>query len=62
MKFKNVVSLDYKNKEHICAVTKLHTELLPESVVSQLGNLFMKKFYYTRLTKDGLIGSVKFLV
>ena len=52
---KNLIYLDWKNKEHVNAVCKLHSELLPESILSKMGNLFLSKFYYSKLIKEKLI-------
>ena len=50
-----IVPLDYKNQEQVHAVAKMHERLLSDSLVSQLGYLFMTKFYYTKLIEAGLI-------
>ena len=52
---KNLIYLDWKNKEHVNAVCKLHAVLLPESILSKMGNLFLSKFYYSKLIKEKLI-------
>jgi len=46
---------DYQNKEHVKAICELHRELLPDSLIHKLGDLFMSKFYYNKLPKDKLI-------
>ena len=51
----NVIKLDPSNKEHINAVSKLHLILLPESIVSRLGHIFLSNFYYKILTKMNLM-------
>lgn len=51
----NIIYLKWDNKEHIKAVSNLHITLLPESILSKLGYLFLSKFYYTKLTKSNLI-------
>ena len=50
-----LVKANGKNREYIEALTKLHSDLLPESAVSKLGSFFMRKFYYSTLVKKGLI-------
>ncbi|MDD5570129.1 MAG: hypothetical protein PHD97_03130 [Bacteroidales bacterium] len=52
---KNIIYLKWDNKEHLKAVSNLHVRLLPESILSKLGYLFLSRFYYTKLTKDNLI-------
>jgi len=42
-------------KEAIRDAVRLHHELLPQSPVSQLGRLFMERFYYGKLVEDGLV-------
>ncbi len=37
------------------ALVKLHKQLLPESYIPKLGLKFIKDFYYSKLTADGLI-------
>jgi hypothetical protein len=49
------IDFDYNNSEHIKAVCHLHALLLPDSLIPQLGNIFMSKFYYKKLPEDGLI-------
>lgn len=51
----NVIKLDPSNKEHINAASKLHRVLLPESIVSGLGPIFLSSFYYKILTKKKLM-------
>lgn len=51
----NLVRLEWDNAEHIRAACHLHRTLLPESILSKLGNLFLSKFYYSILVKEGLI-------
>ena len=55
MKNNSIIKLNHTNKEHVSAVSHLHQTLLPESILSQIGYLFLNNFYYKRLTKDGLI-------
>ena len=52
---KNVIHLSWDNKEQIKAVSHLQMKLLPESILSQLGYLFLSKFYYSKLPKHKLI-------
>lgn len=50
-----IVYLNWKNKNHVEAVSNLHMKLLPESILSKLGYLFLSKFYYKKLVKYNLI-------
>lgn len=50
-----IIALDPANSEHLAAAASLHLRLLPDSPVPKLGGLFMKKFYYNRLVRDGLV-------
>jgi len=51
----NIIYLDWKNEEHVNAVSLLHMKLLPESILSKLGLEFLCKFYYSKLCKENLI-------
>ena len=51
----NIVFLEWNNKEHIAAVCKLHMKLLPESILSKMGYLFLSKFYYAKFIRDSSI-------
>jgi hypothetical protein len=51
----NIVYLDWEDKKQVEAVSRLHIKLLPESILSELGFLFLSKFYYSKLPKDKLI-------
>ena len=51
----NIIKLDPFYEEHINAASNLHSILLPESIVSRLGHIFLSKFYYKILTKNNLI-------
>lgn len=51
----NIIKLDPSDKEQIKAVSNLHSILLPESIVSKLGHIFLSEFYYKILTKNKLI-------
>lgn len=55
MKSSNIIRLDYRVKEQVVAVARLHSQLLPDSPIHKLGRLFMTKFYYYKLIKDGLV-------
>ena len=55
MKNNSIIKLNHTNKAHVSAVPHLHQTLLPESVLSKIGYLFLNKFYYKILTKDELI-------
>lgn len=52
-----IVKTDGKNSEHIDALTKLHSAVLPESAVSKLGSFFMRNFYYSTLVEKGFINA-----
>jgi hypothetical protein len=51
----NIIYLDWEDKKQVEAVSRLHIKLLPESILSELGFLFLSKFYYSKLSKDKLI-------
>lgn len=51
----NIVYLKWDDQEQVRAVCDLHIKLLPESVLSKLGHLFLSKFYYRELVKSALI-------
>lgn len=51
----NIIKLNGNISEHIKAVSSLHKILLPESKVSQLGQFFLKHFYYKKLINKNLI-------
>lgn len=51
----NIVYLRWNSLEQVQAVCDLHERLLPESILSKLGNLFLSKFYYRELVKHRLI-------
>ena len=53
----NIVKLNYKDKIQIDAISKLHQTLLPESIISQFGDYFMRNFYYKKLSQHNLIDS-----
>lgn len=50
-----IISLNPDSQEHIEAAVTLHKKLLHDSPVVLLGDLFMKKYYYTSLIKDKLV-------
>jgi hypothetical protein len=50
-----IVSLDTSDREQVRAAAALHEQLLADSPVPLLGRLFMERFYYSTLVKDGLI-------
>lgn len=50
-----IITLDFKNPEHRRAAAFLHKTLMPDSLVSRMGRLFMSEFYYRKLVQDGLI-------
>ena len=47
--------LKWDDKEQVSAVCDLHIRLLPESILSKLGHLFLSGFYYSRLVKSELV-------
>lgn len=49
-------TLDPRNREDVKAVADLHRRHLAESPVAQLGDRFMRDFYYSRMIQDGLFG------
>jgi len=50
-----LVALDPDNREHVQAAARLHATLLGHSPIPRLGPLFMTRFFYSRLIKDGLV-------
>ena len=50
-----IVPLDPRRQDHLEAAAFLHEKLLGDSLVAQLGRLFMKKFYYCKLVESGLV-------
>ncbi len=56
-----IVDLDWKNSLHRRAAANLHAELLPDSFVARMGRLFMERFYYRDLVREGLIRCDLFL-
>ncbi len=50
-----IVSMNPDDPGQVKAAAELHKCLLPHSPVSRLGYFFMKKFYYTKLVRAGLI-------
>jgi ribosomal protein S18 acetylase RimI-like enzyme len=50
-----IVTVDPNNREHVLAAATLHETLLSHSPIPRLGSLFMTRFFYTSLVKDGLI-------
>lgn len=55
MSASGIVAYDPGNPEHVDAIARLHAELLPDSPIPRLGNIFMKKFYYKKLVEAGII-------
>ncbi|MBA3338375.1 MAG: hypothetical protein H0T54_01245 [Geodermatophilaceae bacterium] len=51
----NLIRLDPSDADLVKGVADLHSLLLPESALSKWGYLFLTKFYYRSLVKDGLI-------
>ena len=47
--------LDPNDSESVYQVAQLHKELLTDSPIPQLGDLFMNEFYYKRLISADLI-------
>ena len=52
---KGLVGGDPVNATHVEAIARLHARLLGHSPIPQLGPLFMRRFYYSRLVEDGVI-------
>lgn len=50
-----VVRLDPDDPAQVRAAAELHAELLGHSPIPRLGFLFMTRFFYSQLVKDGLI-------
>jgi hypothetical protein len=51
----SIVEFDYRNTKQIEAISSIHQDVLPDSFVVKMGNLFMKKFYYRTLPKLGYL-------
>jgi len=51
----SILYLRWDDKEQVRTVCDLHLKLLPESILSKLGYLFLSRFYYRELVKDHLI-------
>ena len=51
----NIVYLNWGDKKQLEVVSRMHIGLLPESILSELGYLFLSKFYYPKLSKCRLI-------
>ena len=49
-----IIPLNPDNQKHVEATAKLHKELLNESPIVQLGDIFMKEIYYSSLVKAKL--------
>ena len=47
----HIIRLDACNETHLTAIVELHTRLLPNSLYAQLGNYFLKDFYYKKLSQ-----------
>jgi hypothetical protein len=52
----SVVPLDPENTLDVNGVADLHVKHLGDSPIVQLGPRFLRKFFYTTLVRDGLIG------
>ena len=50
-----IVAVDPDNREHVLAAARLHEALLGHSPIPRLGSLFMTRFFYSLLVKDGLV-------
>ena len=57
----NLVWLDSNDNKKVYQVAKLHKELLTDSPIPQLGDLFMTEFYYKRLINAGLINCLTYI-
>ena len=51
----SILYLRWDDKEQVQAVCDLHLKLLPKSILSKLGHLFLSGFYYSQLVKSGLV-------
>jgi ribosomal protein S18 acetylase RimI-like enzyme len=50
-----LVAVDPDNPEHVLAAARLHAALLGHSPIPRLGSLFMTRFFYSQLVRDGLV-------
>ena len=50
-----IVEYNQENKEQMNFICSIHAEVLPDSFVVKMGNLFMKGFYYNLLPKLGFL-------
>jgi hypothetical protein len=48
-----IEQFDYTNPEHVDAIIKIHTEVLPDSFIVKMGGVFMREFYYKILLQKG---------
>ncbi len=53
----NIVVFDPSDKEHMKRIIEIHTAVLPESFVVGMGPIFMRRFYYSALTRIGFLKS-----
>jgi ribosomal protein S18 acetylase RimI-like enzyme len=51
----DIVRFDPGDKEQMTLITQIHTAVLPDSFVVQMGETFMKKFYYKTLPQIGYL-------
>jgi ribosomal protein S18 acetylase RimI-like enzyme len=54
--------IDPSNEKDVATVTRLHLELLPQGPMAGLGELFLRRFCYTRLIRDGLMKAALFQI
>ena len=50
-----IVAVDGRNRDHVQAAATLHEALLGHSPIPRLGRLFMTRFFYSQLVRDGLV-------
>jgi ribosomal protein S18 acetylase RimI-like enzyme len=50
-----IVEVEPRNAVHVRAISRLHGTLLRRSPVPRLGTLFMERFFYSTLIRDGAI-------
>lgn len=53
----SIVEFNPANREHMKRIIAIHSAVLPDSFVVRMGPLFMRKFYYSALTRIGFLKS-----
>lgn len=51
----DIVQFDPDDREQMALITRIHAAVLPDSFVVQMGDVFMKSFYYKTLPKMGYL-------